>query len=341
MITTFDNYDLTDRNTFAMKVKCGMFMEYSSPEDIPFLLSSIRKEIERFHIGGGSNLLFTQDFPGVVLHSAIKGMEIIEESPGKVTVRVGAGETMDDFIRWACDRELWGVENLSGIPGEVGASAVQNVGAYGTEACDAIVSVHAFDEVENEFVTFRNEECEYAYRDSLFKHPDEKGRYIIHAVDYALSPIPNPNIGYPALEKLFEGRNPAELTPHDIRKAVIATRDSKLPDPAKVPSAGSFFKNPVVSEEHLARIIESEGGCAVPHYKVEGGCKIPAAWLIDRCGWKGYTEGNVAVWHLQPLVIVNPERKASPDEIIDLERRIIDSVNERFGIKLTPEVEHI
>lgn len=341
MITTLDNYDLTDRNTFAMKVRCGVFMEYTTADDIPFLVSSIRKDIERFHIGGGSNLLFTGDFPGVVLHSAIRGIEIIDENPAKVTVRVGAGETMDDFIRWACDRSLWGVENLSGIPGEVGASAVQNVGAYGTEACDAIVTVHAFDEVEREFVSFSNEECEYAYRDSLFKHPDEKKRYIIHAVDYALSPLPTPNLSYPALARLFEGKDPATLTPHDIRKAVIATRNAKLPDPALIPSAGSFFKNPVVSEEHFEKIREAETDSQVPHYKVDGGYKIPAAWLIDRCGWKGYEDGNVAVWHLQPLVIVNPHRKATPEEVISLEKKIISSVRERFNINLTPEVEHI
>lgn len=341
MITTLDNYDLTDRNTFAMKVRCGVFMEYTTADDIPFLVSSIRKDIERFHIGGGSNLLFTGDFPGVVLHSAIRGIEIIDENPAKVTVRVGAGETMDDFIRWACDRSLWGVENLSGIPGEVGASAVQNVGAYGTEACDAIVKVHAFDEVEHEFVSFSNEECEYAYRDSLFKHPDEKKRYIIHAVDYALSPLPTPNLSYPALARLFEGKDPATLTPHDIRKAVIATRNAKLPDPALIPSAGSFFKNPVVSEEHFEKIREAETDSQVPHYKVDGGYKIPAAWLIDRCGWKGYEDGNVAVWHLQPLVIVNPHRKATPEEVISLEKKIISSVRERFNINLTPEVEHI
>lgn len=341
MITTLDNYDLTERNTFAMKVRCGVFMEYTAADDIPFLVSSIRKDIERFHIGGGSNLLFTGDFPGVVLHSAIRGIEIIDENPAKVTVRVGAGETMDDFIRWACDRSLWGVENLSGIPGEVGASAVQNVGAYGTEACDAIVTVHAFDEVEHEFVSFSKEECEYAYRDSLFKQPDEKKRYIIHAVDYALSPLPAPNLSYPALARLFEVKDLATLTPHDIRRAVITTRNAKLPDPALIPSAGSFFKNPVVSEEHFEKIREAEADSQVPHYKVDGGYKIPAAWLIDRCGWKGYEDGNVAVWHLQPLVIVNPHRKATPEEVIALEKKIISSVRERFNINLTPEVEHI
>lgn len=341
MITTLDNYNLTERNTFAMKVKCGVFMEYTKAEEIPFILSSIRKDVKRMHIGAGSNLLFTSDYPGVVLHSAIKGIKILSETSKEVIVRVGSGETMDDFIKWACDRQLWGVENLSGIPGEVGASAVQNVGAYGTEACDVIVAVHAFDEVDREFVTFSNEKCRYGYRDSIFKKPNFKGRYIIHAVDYALRPEVSPTLTYPALKTMFGDRDTATLTPHDIREAVIATRASKLPDPAKVPSAGSFFKNPVVTEEHFERIRQQEEGIEVPHYKTAAGYKIPAAWMIDRCGWKGYEEGNVAVWHLQPLVIVNPYRKASPDEIVNLEKKIIDSVRQRFGITLSPEVEHI
>ncbi|MCM1077727.1 MAG: UDP-N-acetylmuramate dehydrogenase [Bacteroides sp.] len=341
MIRTIDNYNLSGHNTFAMNVKCGVFMEYTSPDDIPFILSSIRRDVERMHIGAGSNLLFTADYPGVVLHSAIRGKEIISESPQEVIVRVGAGETMDDFVRWACDRELWGIENLSGIPGEVGASAVQNVGAYGTEAYDAIVAVNAYDEVEREFVTFTKDECHYAYRYSMFKHPDSKGRYIIHSVDYSLSPIPSPNLSYPALQATFKDTDVSTLTPTAIRQAVIAIRDTKLPNPVTVPSAGSFFKNPVISEEQFNSIATRESGTDIPHFKVDGGYKIPAAWLIDRCGWKGYSEGNVAVWHLQPLVIVNPEKKAAPDEVIALENKIIESVRERFGITLTPEVEHI
>lgn len=341
MITTIDNFDLSGSTTFAMKVKCGVFMEYNSIDDIPFILSSIRKDIEWIHIGAGSNLLFTDDYPGVVLHSAIKGIEVIDESSSRITVRVGAGETMDDFILWACDRNLWGVENLSGIPGEVGASAVQNVGAYGSEAYDAIVAVHAYDEVEQEFVTFAKDECEYAYRDSIFKHSDSKGRYIIHAVDFSLSPISSPNLSYPALKKTFEGQDIECLTPHDVRKAIIETRNSKLPDPAIVPSAGSFFKNPVVDENVYQKICTAEADTTVPGYKVENGWKIPAAWLIDRCGWKGHRQGNVAVWHLQPLVITNPERAARPEEVIKLENEIVKSVYDRFGITLTPEVEHI
>lgn len=341
MITTIDNYDLSERNTFAMKVKCGAFMEYNAADDIPFILSSIRKDIEWLHIGAGSNLLFRGDFPGVVLHSAIKGIDIIDKNTQSVTVRVGAGEVMDDFILWACDQNYWGIENLSGIPGEVGASAVQNVGAYGTEACDAIVAVHAYDEVEREFVTFTNEMCRYAYRDSIFKQPDSKDRYVIHAVDYQLSVTPSPNLSYPALKKIFDGRDESALTPHDLRKAVIEARDSKLPNPSTTPSAGSFFKNPIVSEEIFLKIKAESTDATVPHYTTEQGYKIPAAWLIEQCGWKGHREGNVAVWHLQPLVIVNPERKAAPDEVINLEKSIIKSVHERFGITLTPEVEHI
>lgn len=341
MITTLDNYNLTDRNTFAMKVKCGVFMEYTKAEEIPFILSSIRKDVKRIHIGAGSNLLFTSDYPGVVLHSAVKGIKILSENPQKVVVRVGSGETMDDFIKWACDRELWGVENLSGIPGEVGASAVQNVGAYGTEACDTIVAVHAFDEVDREFVTFTNEQCCYGYRDSIFKKPNFKGRYIIHAVDYSLRAETSPTLTYPALKAMFDDRATDTLTPYEIRDAVIATRNAKLPDPATIPSAGSFFKNPVVAEEHFNRLCQQEDSTDIPHFKTESGYKIPAAWLIDRCGWKGYKEGNVAVWHLQPLVIVNPDRKASPDEVISLEKKIVNSVRDRFGIMLSPEVEHV
>lgn len=341
MITRIDNYDLTPRNTFAMKVKCGAFMEYTKAADIPFLLSSVRKDVDTFHIGAGSNLLFTRDFPGVVFHSAIKGYEILCETPEEIIVRVGSGEVMDDFVSWACSRGLWGIENLSGIPGEVGASAVQNVGAYGTEASDVIKAVHAYDKVGREFVTFTNEQCCYGYRDSIFKKADSKRRYIIHAVDYILSPVKGPNLSYPALKKLFENTDLSGISPNDVRAAVIATRDSKLPDPSIIPSAGSFFKNPVISEERFNKLCETEGNSRPPYYKVSTGYKIPAAWLIDQCGWKGYEEGNVGVWRLQPLVIVNSTGCAAPDEVMALEKKIIQSVHERFDINLSPEVEHI
>lgn len=338
MIITHQNYDLTTATTFAIPAKCGCFIEYDNPDDIPFILSTLRKDVDFLHIGGGSNLLFTSDFPGVVAHSAIKGIEIIEEDPSGIKVCVGAGVKMDDFILWACDRELWGIENLSGIPGEVGASAVQNVGAYGMEAADAIIEVNAFDREKNDFVTIPREECHYAYRDSIFKRPELRGCYIIHSVVYKLSAIPNPRIGYPALQERF---SEPPTTPRQVREAVISVRNSKLPDPFVTPSAGSFFKNPVISDDQLEQIRTVEGNDSFPHYQTDGGWKIPAAWLIDRCGWKGYETGNVAVWHLQPLVIVNPHRKATADEVLNLERRIVESVYEKYGVKLTPEVEHI
>lgn len=338
MITTHQNYDLTSATTFAIPAKCGCFIEYDCKEDIPFILSTLRKDVDFLHIGGGSNLLFTSDFHGVVAHSAIKGIEIIEEDPSGIKVSVGAGVKMDDFIRWACDRELWGVENLSGIPGEVGASAVQNVGAYGVEAADAIIEVNAFDREKNEFVTIPRDECKYGYRDSLFKRPELRGCYIIHSVVYRLSAIPTPRIDYPALNRHFAS---PPTSPVRVREAVIAVRDSKLPDPAVTPSAGSFFKNPVITDAQLNHIRTIEGDDTFPHYQTDGGWKIPAAWLIDRCGWKGRVVGNVAVWHLQPLVIVNPDRKATAADVITLERMISESVREKYGVTLSPEVEHI
>ncbi len=340
MITTIDNFDLTDRNTFAMRVKCKRFIEYDDAADLPEIISSIG-EMPMFHIGEGSNLLFTGDFPGAILHSKIKSIDILSNCDGKVTIRVGSGVKMDDLIKDCCDKELWGLENLSGIPGEVGASAVQNVGAYGVEACDCIVAVHAFDIKESQYLTFTTSECQYGYRDSLFKRPTHKGRYIIHSVDFQLSHLPVPVLRYPTLNEKFKNVSAVRLKPGDLRKAVMETRDQKLPDPAVTPSAGSFFKNPIVSQSQFNSILRTENRDSIPHYPVEDMIKIPAAWLIDQCGWKGKTEGNVAVWHLQPLVIVNPERKATPQEVISLESQIIDSVKSRFDITLSPEVEHI
>lgn len=341
MIKTSYDFDLTPFNTFAMKVKCKFFKEYSQPNDIPEILASLADNDKSFHIGGGSNLLFTTDYPGVILHSAIKGREIIAETPESITIKVGAGETMDDFISWTCENGFWGLENLSGIPGEVGSSAVQNVGAYGVEAGDLIAKVYAYDTATKQFVTIDKEECQFGYRSSIFKQPDTKGRYIITAVEYQLSKLSHPQIGYPALAKSLAYIPVEQFTPEMLRDEVIKIRDSKLPNPAVTPSAGSFFKNPVVTKEQFEHVEAVNGSTEFPHFILDEGYKIPAAWLIDQCGWKGARKGNAAVWNLQPLVIVNPEKKASPDEIIALENDIINSVREKFGIILSPEVEHI
>ena len=403
MINTTYYQDLTKMNTFGMKVKARCFIEYDSVAD---LVDIEFEELARpvLHIGGGSNLLFTDDFKGTVLHSKINFIEILDEChsvpetpsqvnlghspyPGvgkcplhtngissdeKVLVSVGAGVVFDDFCDWAAKEGLWGVENLSYIPGEVGASAVQNIGAYGVEVKDVIKTVYCYDTVEEEFVSFDVEDCEYGYRDSVFKDPEIKGRYIVTHVVFALSRTPQPRLDYGHLRDAViaasarhceEGQSPdvAIFTPSLIRKVIIKIRKEKLPEPSVMGSAGSFFKNPVISADHFAHIeaaAKAELGTdyKVPHYIVETSgrhceeqddvaichmVKVPAAWLIEQCGWKGKRSGGAAVYDKQPLVIVNYTGEAYPEEIIGLERRIIASVKAKFDIVLHPEVEHI
>ncbi|MBQ8421316.1 MAG: UDP-N-acetylmuramate dehydrogenase [Bacteroidales bacterium] len=338
--------DLTKMNTFGMKVKARCFIEYDSVAD---LVDIEFEELARpvLHIGGGSNLLFTQDFNGTVLHSKINFMEVLDESSA-VFVSVGAGVVFDDFCAWAAREGLWGVENLSHIPGEVGASAVQNIGAYGVEVKDVISRVYCYDTVEEEFVHFDVEECGYGYRYSIFKNPEIKGRYIVTHVVFALSREPQPRLEYGHLcEAVSEASSGNEPTPELIRRTIIKIRKEKLPEPSVMGSAGSFFKNPVITKEHFRSIeaaaeAEHGAGCKVPHYDLpEDMVKVPAAWLIEQCGWKGRRSGGAAVYDRQPLVIVNYTGEAYPEEIIGLEKRIIASVNARFGIELHPEVEHI
>ena len=352
MIKTTYYQDLTKMNTFGMKVKARCFMEYDSVAD---LVDIEFEELARpvLHIGGGSNLLFTDDFKGTVLHSKIDFIEVLDScdgaaEDGPVLVSVGAGVVFDDFCDWAAKEGLWGVENLSYIPGEVGAAAVQNIGAYGVEVKDVIHTVYCYDTVEEEFVSIPVEDCEYGYRDSVFKDPEIKGRYIVTHVVFALSREPRPRLDYGHLrDAVADAAQQADLTPALIRKVIIRIRKEKLPEPSVMGSAGSFFKNPVISAEHFARIeasAKAEHGAdyKVPHYDLpDGVVKVPAAWMIEQCGWKGRRSGGAAVYEKQPLVIVNYTGEAYPEEIIGLERRIIESVKDKFGIELHPEVEHI
>ena len=389
MIRTNYYQDLTKMNTFGMKVKARCFMEYDSVAD---LVDIEFEELARpvLHIGGGSNLLFTDDFKGTVLHSKINFIEILDECqcipeapshsvgpspyPGvgkcllhtngtssddvdstdagtkdasdSVLVSVGAGVVFDDFCDWAAKEGLWGVENLSHIPGEVGASAVQNIGAYGVEVKDVIRKVYCYDTQEEEFVHFDVEECGYGYRDSIFKSPEIKGRYIVTHVVFSLSREPMPKLDYGHLKDAVDAAG-SDLTPALIRKTIIRIRKEKLPEPSVMGSAGSFFKNPVISMEHFQRIeavAKAEHGpdYKVPHYDLpDGMVKVPAAWMIEQCGWKGRRSGNAAVYDKQPLVIVNYTGDAYPEEIISLERRIIASVKAKFDVELHPEVDHI
>jgi UDP-N-acetylmuramate dehydrogenase len=349
MINTEYYKDLTKMNTFGMKVKTRCFIEYDSVAD---LVDIEFEELARpvLHIGGGSNLLFTDDFKGTILHSKINFIEEIASEGSEVLVSVGAGVVFDDFCDWAAKEGLWGVENLSYIPGEVGASAVQNIGAYGVEVKDVIRKVYCYDTVEEEFVNFDVEDCDYGYRDSAFKDPEIKGRYVVTHVVFALSRDPQPKLDYGHLNKAVEEAATATgkpVSPALIRKVIIRIRKEKLPEPSVMGSAGSFFKNPVITAEHFARIetaAKAELGAdyKVPHYDLpDGSVKVPAAWMIEQCGWKGRRSGGAAVYEKQPLVIVNYTGEAYPEEIIGLERRVIASVKQKFDVVLHPEVEHI
>jgi len=330
------NYDLSAQNTFRMKVSCACYVEYENVKELEGLnFDRLPKPL--LHIGEGSNLLFTKDFPGTVLHSNIEYIKYVDVGLDEVPVMVGAGVVWDHFVSETCRHGLWGAENLSLIPGEVGAAAVQNIGAYGVEIQDLVSGVVAFDLQERRKVKFTRAECRYGYRDSLFKQPENKGRYVVTSVLLRLSRKPNPRVEYKGIREALGGRDPQ--TPQEVREAVVRIRRQKLPDPGEVGSAGSFFKNPVVSRAEFERI--SPDGSA-PHYDLpDGMVKVPAAWLIDRCGFKGATEGGAAVWERQPLVLVNATGEATPQDVLALEQRITNGVRERFGVTLHPEVDHI
>ena len=360
MVTRHETYDLSRQNTFGMKVSCRLYVEVTEPEDLLTLdFDALPQPL--FVMGGGSNLLFTGDFPGTVLHmgnrflhpSGVrndkgtgvrndKASVIPSEAKESLFVRVAAGVVFDDFCAWAASEGLWGPENLSLIPGEVGASAVQNIGAYGVEAKDIIDTVHAFDRTTRTFVDIPGADCGYGYRTSLFKTA-WKGRYIITAVTFRLSTVPQPKLDYGGVRKALGDREP---TPQVIRDTIIEIREQKLPDPKEIGSAGSFFCNPVIDKEHFERIVaiaKAENGpeYEVPHYDVGEKVKVPAAWMIDQCGFKGMRLGGAQVYPKQPLVIVNATGTATPEEIIALERRVIGTIRDKYGIELHPEVEHV
>lgn len=331
----FEDYDISALNTFRMKVRCARYVEYESVKELENLDFSVLPAPVK-HIGAGSNLLFTKDFPGTLLHSAVRFIKYIDLGLDEVNMAVGSGVTFDDFVAESCKARYWGAENLSFIPGETGAAAVQNIGAYGVEAKDIIAGVVCFDIQEGKKLTFKVGECGYAYRDSLFKRSG--GRYIVTSVLFRLSKKSNPRLEYNGLKEALGGRIPE--SPQDVREAVSSLRRSKLPDPRETGNAGSFFKNPVVSGEQFASI--AQGYETVPHYILGGGfVKIPAAWMIEQCGLKGVAEGGAAVYDRQALVIVNRSGSASPEDILKLENRITAAVKDKFGVELHPEVEHI
>lgn len=329
----YKDYSLLNHNTFGMDVKAKRYVEYESEEELKTLVPTLNGKV--LHVGGGSNLLFKGDYEGTVLHSAIKGIEVVDETADEVLARVGAGEVWDDFVAWAVEHGYGGVENLSLIPGEVGASAVQNIGAYGVEVKDVIALVEALELASGQKRVFGTEECDYAYRQSIFKN-QLKGKYAITYVTYRLQKKPALKMEYGNIKAVLGEKE--NLTIADIRQAIIDIRNAKLPDPKVQGNAGSFFMNPVVSREKFLSIQKDYP--QMPYYEVEGGVKIPAGWMIDQCGWKGKSLGKAGVHDKQALVLVNLGG-ATSDEIITLCNTICQDVREKFGIDIHLEVNLI
>lgn len=327
-----NNCPLKERHTFGMDVKADQLIEFANEDELRSALTGAAKPL--LFMGGGSNLLFLNNYSGTVLHSVIDNINIVAEDDNSVSVRVGSGVVWDDFVAYCVEKGWWGVENLSLIPGEVGASAVQNIGAYGVEVKDVLQSIEAISVDDLSKRIFTNAECNYAYRDSIFK-TSLKGKYVITYVTYRLSKKANPNIGYGALKSVL-AENPSLK---EIRDAIIAVRNSKLPDPKVYGNAGSFFMNPVIPMEQFVALQSRYPD--IPSYPASDGyIKVPAGWLIEKSGWKGKSLGNAAVYEKQALVLIN-RGGATGMEVKHLADTIIEDIKEIFGITLNAEVNYI
>lgn len=338
---TFEEHkDITELTTFGIPARARWYAEYGSEEE---LLKISRTETfignEVLNLGGGSNLLFVNEFDGLVLHSRIDGIKRYDKNADDVFVIAGAGVVWDDLVDWTIESGLGGLENMAGIPGNVGASAVQNVGAYGVEAKDVIYSVECFDTLTRKPRRFTREECRFSYRDSFFKH-EGKERYIVMRVSFKLKVTDvAENLEYGPLKKYAEtlGRTP---TTRELAAEVRRIRDLKLPNPKEVGSAGSFFKNPTVGKLHYKALCENAGVEIPAHETPSGSMKLSAAWLIDKAGMKGYRKGGAQVWEKQPLVIAN-EGGATARDVMDVAEAVRSAVRRKFLIDLHQEVNYI
>lgn len=338
------NCSLKDYNTFGIDATAHLMVKYSSEEELTVFLKKYQQEenpLPLLHIGGGSNLLFLSDFPGVILFSEIKDIKLLSEDEESVLVSVGAGVTHDDFVQYALQKGWYGLENLSLIPGQVGASAVQNIGAYGVEAGDFIKSVHTISLEEGTSRQWMHDELSYSYRHSIFKDEVIRGKYAVCHVVFQLKKRFIPCLNYGGLRATLQQKGISEksLNATMLRDIIIETRQNKLPDPKVTGNAGSFFMNPIVGIDTLHRIQSKNSN--VPYFEVDKySVKIPAGWLIEQCGWKGKSLGPAAVHDRQALVLVN-KGGATGKDIIALCTAVQHSVKETFGIQLSPEVNFI
>ena len=328
-------YSLLPYNTFGIDVSASRFLEYASVAELKEYIAQDAVTTPFLHIGGGSNLLFTKDYDGLILHSRIGGIEVTAEDSQAVSLRVGAGVVWDDFVACCVEHGWYGAENLSLIPGEVGASAVQNIGAYGVEVKDLITAVETVN-IQGYERVYSVEECEYAYRNSIFKRPENKSVFVTY-VRFRLSKEERYTLDYGTIRQEL-AKYPAPTLPI-VRKVIIEIRESKLPDPKVTGNAGSFFMNPIVAKEKLEALQRDYP--RIPYYELpDGRVKIPAGWMIDQCGWKGKSLGPAAVHDKQALVLVN-RGGAKGSDIIALSDAVRASVRDKFGIDIHPEVNVI
>jgi UDP-N-acetylmuramate dehydrogenase len=330
-----DDFSLKPFNTFGIDARTRYFAEAILEEDIIKLAGNLRGDyLPLFLIGGGSNILFTRDYPGTVMKISTKGIKVIKEDEDSVWVNASAGEIWDDLVKFCVGKGWSGLENLSGIPGNVGTSPVQNIGAYGVEIKDTLSELEAYDLKSKEKRIFSNEECEFGYRDSIFKLK-YKGRFIILNVTLRLKKKPDLCLDYGNIREELASMNVEHPGIEDIREAVCNIRSRKLPDPAVTGNAGSFFKNPVILPEQFEKLKQLFP--AIVSFPQEGRIKLAAAWLIEQCGWKGQRVGNAGVHSTQPLVLVN-YGNATGFEILKLGEEIRESVYKKFGVMLETEV---
>ncbi|OKY99145.1 MAG: UDP-N-acetylenolpyruvoylglucosamine reductase [Alistipes sp. 58_9_plus] len=333
MIRETADAPLRQRNSFHVEEQAERLIEFDREEDLDLIFGKGRPE-RWYVLGGGNNILFTRRFEGTLIKPAATGITVIGEDADTVTLRAEAATDWDRMVAWCVERGLWGAENLSLIPGTVGASPVQNIGAYGAEAAGIIYRVHLYDTLRREHVTLEKADCHFAYRDSIFKH-EMRGRTVITAVELRLGKHPSPNLAYGDLKAQVEARGGASIA--NIRNAVCAIRRSKLPDPDTLGNAGSFFKNPVVDNATAERLREEDPACPVYPVSAHGMCKLAAGWLIDRAGLKGFRMGRVGVHERQALVLVN-FGGATGNDVMALARYVQQRVFDSFGVRIEPEV---
>lgn len=333
MIRETTDAPLLRRNSFHVEETAARLIEFDRAEDLDAIFGRGRPEVW-YALGGGNNILFTRRFEGTLIKPAATGIEVIGEDADTVTIRVEAATEWDDMVAWCVERELWGAENLSLIPGTVGAAPVQNIGAYGAEAAGIIYRVHIYDTQRREHMTLGKADCRFAYRDSIFKR-ELRSRTVITSVEMRLGKRPAPNLAYGDLLSHVEARGGASL--RNIRDAVCAIRRGKLPDTDILGNAGSFFKNPIVDRATGERLRSEDPSCPLYPAADPAKCKLAAGWLIDRAGLKGYRSGRVGVHERQALVLVN-FGGATGGEVMALARHVQSVVLDRFGVEIEPEV---